>query len=405
MASIENVSLLITNSLGLQDGLQGVIASGFTLTSYADGTGTPTLSNGRTEEIAGALYRVIDGNLAVDMTSVSSDTTYFVYVEDTGTAITVKALSTVPTYRGDLGGYYLSGASTSKAVFKFTKVSTSYNARASLLNAVVYTAETIQTGALTSTSTITATTAVSTDTISERTSAAGVTIDGLKIKDSQAYTDVINEVAGSGNGVTVDGVLLKDSSVKATSITNATIASGVTVNGVVIGTGATNNEIAVDIIKEKAAAAGVTVDGVLLKDSNVTATDVTATNVTAGTTYTDVISEKTSGAGVTIDGVLLKDNKVTAKANYHGSLSLATSTQGTVYQALSPYIPTTGDTILVTGGFQPMSSSIIAHMSKAVRKSSTEITLYYALQSNPYYFETDITDSGADFSGGISIAF
>jgi len=55
-----------------------------------------------------------------------------------------------------------------------------------------------------------------------------------------------------------------------------------------------------DTISEKTAAAGVTVDGVLLKDNDVSADEVS----------TDTISEKTSAAGVTIDGVLLKDSKL-----------------------------------------------------------------------------------------------
>lgn len=50
---------------------------------------------------------------------------------------------------------------------------------------------------------------VQTDTIDETTSAAGVTIDGLLIKDSQASTDQINEKT-SAAGVTIDGALLKD---------------------------------------------------------------------------------------------------------------------------------------------------------------------------------------------------
>lgn len=48
----------------------------------------------------------------------------------------------------------------------------------------------------------------------------------------------------------------------------------------------------VDTISEKTTDAGVTVDGVLLKDSEVT---------------TDVIKEKTSAAGVTVDGLKIKD--------------------------------------------------------------------------------------------------
>jgi hypothetical protein len=53
--------------------------------------------------------------------------------------------------------------------------------------------------------------------------------------------------------------------------------------------------ITADTINEKTAAAGVTVDGVLLKDSQVT---------------TDVINEKTAAAGVTVDGLLIKDGMI-----------------------------------------------------------------------------------------------
>lgn len=102
------------------------------------------------------------------------------------------------------------------------------------------------------------------DTIAEKTTATGVTIDGVKLKDSQPYCDVINEKI-TATGVTVDGVLLKDS------------------------------QVTTDVINEKTSAAGVTIDGVLLKDSIVT---------------TDTINEKTGAAGVTADGVLLKDGLV-----------------------------------------------------------------------------------------------
>ena len=50
-----------------------------------------------------------------------------------------------------------------------------------------------------------------------------------------------------------------------------------------------------DVINEETGDAGVTVDGVLLKDSEVT---------------TDTINEKTAAAGVTIDSLLIKDGRV-----------------------------------------------------------------------------------------------
>jgi hypothetical protein len=74
----------------------------------------------------------------------------------------------------------------------------------------------------------------------------------------------------------------------------------------------TANSLISDTVSEKTAAAGVTVDGVLLKDNQVS---------------TDQINEKTSAAGVTIDGVLLKDTTVTANTIKASGTS---STQGEV---------------------------------------------------------------------------
>lgn len=63
--------------------------------------------------------------------------------------------------------------------------------------------------------------------------------------------------------------------------------------------GAASNTVVADVISERTSAAGVTVDGVLLKDSAVT---------------TDTIIEKTSAAGVTIDSCLIKDGRAAALA-------------------------------------------------------------------------------------------
>lgn len=50
------------------------------------------------------------------------------------------------------------------------------------------------------------------DTINEQTSANGVTIDGVKLKDNVLLTDTISE-STSAAGVTIDGVLVKDNTV------------------------------------------------------------------------------------------------------------------------------------------------------------------------------------------------
>ena len=56
---------------------------------------------------------------------------------------------------------------------------------------------------------------IATSTISEGSSAAGVTIDGVLLKDSQVTTDTILEKTATA-GVTADGVLLKDGGIETT---------------------------------------------------------------------------------------------------------------------------------------------------------------------------------------------
>jgi len=71
------------------------------------------------------------------------------------------------------------------------------------------------------------------DTINEQTSANGVTIDGVKLKDNVVLTDTISEKT-SAAGVTIDGVLIKDGNVDGVDvsktglihISTTTVASG-----------------------------------------------------------------------------------------------------------------------------------------------------------------------------------
>jgi len=93
------------------------------------------------------------------------------------------------------------------------------------------------------------------------------------------------------------------SEVKVDTISERTAAGGVTIDGVLLK----DNVVNTDTVSEKTAAAGVTIDGVLIKDNTVTATGTTVLNALS----TDTISEKTAAAGVTIDGVLVKDGVAT----------------------------------------------------------------------------------------------
>lgn len=62
--------------------------------------------------------------------------------------------------------------------------------------------------------------------------------------------------------------------------------------------------LTVDTINEKTAAAGVTIDGTLIKDLAISV---------------DTVNESTTNAGVTVDGVLIKDNAITATGALRGA--------------------------------------------------------------------------------------
>lgn len=203
---------------------------------------------------------------------------------------------------------------------------------------------------------------IKTDTINETTTGAGVTIDGVLIKDSgitanPLYANTVNERT-AGSGVTVDSVLLKDNGVTAATGTITTLgsttgnittvnASLVDINGAADAlvldadgdtslsaptddqidielngaddftftvntfTALSGSVIKADTINETTAAAGVTIDGVLLKDGAVSANG--SISVPAGSSIAaNIVSETSSGAGVTVDGVLMRDGDVSA---------------------------------------------------------------------------------------------
>jgi hypothetical protein len=130
------------------------------------------------------------------------------------------------------------------------------------------------------------------DTISEKTTASGVTIDGVKLKDSAVEVDTISE-STVGSGVTIDGVTLKDSIVE------------------------------VDTINESTASSGVTIDGVLLQDGNVDGVDVSALNttvsgLTSNPAYTivDTFAQNADKSGASV-----LNNIVNEPEGYGGTVS------------------------------------------------------------------------------------
>jgi exopolysaccharide biosynthesis protein len=107
-----------------------------------------------------------------------------------------------------------------------------------------------------------------TDDIKESTGAAGVTIDGVLVKDSELKTDVIHEKTGTA-GVTVDGALIKDGGA-------ASSASNFTVDGN-IDMGA--HDLKTDDIKESSAGHGVDIDGMVVKDNIILTIDAVGGSV------------------------------------------------------------------------------------------------------------------------------
>lgn len=184
------------------------------------------------------------------------------------------------------------------------------------------------------------------DTVSELTSGAGVTVDGLLLKDGKAD---LNGVAGAlildadadtflgastddQIDVTVSGAIdftitantltaVSGSSIATNTIAETTADSGVTVDGLLVKDGKADlNGVAGALILDADADThigastddqiDVTIGGAV--DFVLTANTLTASS--GSSIATDTIAETTGAAGVTVDGCLVKDGRVAALA-------------------------------------------------------------------------------------------
>jgi hypothetical protein len=165
--------------------------------------------------------------------------------------------------------------------------------------------------------------------------------------------------------------------------------------------------IATDTIAEETSAAGVTVDGVLLKDSQVT---------------TDQINEKTSAAGVTVDGVLLKDNGASLGGNLTftgsgnritGDFTNATVANRVMFQSstangqtalsLLPNGTSTQSQVLAYSGTDPANSNIAQTLN-----NGTEVSFRSAAIGTGSYLPMTFYNGGSermriDTSGNVGI--
>lgn len=120
-----------------------------------------------------------------------------------GATLSVSTTKTL-TVSGNIiaGSYVIFDGAGSIAGSPILTFKDSYWFSGTVTDSTTPTYKAITEGAITATS-------LSTDTISEKTAAAGVTIDGVKLKDSEPYCDVINEKT-TATGVTIDSCLIKD---------------------------------------------------------------------------------------------------------------------------------------------------------------------------------------------------
>ena len=172
-----------------------------------------------------------------------------------------------------------------------------------------------------------------TDTIAEATADAGVTIDGVVCLDNDlSATDLTASGATSTATLVVTSTSEFDAqasfgtSLKVDTIYEKNSGFGVTVDevkflngGIICKDGA---DLDVDTINEASSTLGVTIDGVLCKDNDLSATDVTASGAIAGATV--AASGAVTGAAVTATGAVAGAT-VTASGTVAGALLDATA--------------------------------------------------------------------------------
>ena len=223
---------------------------------------------------------------------------------------------------------------------------------------------------------------LSADTISEQTSGSGVTIDSVLLKDQNVTAHTVsasNYAVGGTNFISASRQgNFRDLEVKNSSNTETILLTG---DG---GDISINGTLSADTIGEKTSATGVTIDGVLLKDNDISANDISSNNlqVRAGyKLYVDTINESTDSSGVTIDGVLLKDNNVTCTdltASGTTNVTTQSATDNSTKIATTAFVKTAIDN-LIDGA--PGTMDTLKELSTALDNNNsyaTTITLQLA---------------------------
>jgi hypothetical protein len=278
-----------------------------------------------------------------------------------------------------------------------------------------------------------------TNTINEKTANSGVTIEGLVLKDSimtksdnivnmsvngiigltttsfinlssttvdlgtgTTLTNTINEKT-TNSGVTIEGLTHKDDTIAKGSVSidlatsNVLSFSAITVD---LGTGTTLT----NTINEKTTNSGVTIEGLTHKDDtiakgnsnidlattdSISITAPTAVNISAitvdlgtGTTLTNTINEKTTNSGVTIEGLTHKDDTI-VKGNSNIDLATTDTISITAPTAINISATTvdlgTGTTLTNTINEKTTNSGVtiegLTHKDNTIIKGNSNIDL------------------------------
>lgn len=170
-------------------------------------------------------------------------------------------------------------------------------------------------------------TALSTDLINESTVGSGVSVT------SNLQVDAIYE-ATAGSGVTIEGVQIISGGLDATLGANLPLMTG--------SIASLSNYVQTDELREFTAGNGITVEDIEIKDGVIDVDDITSSG---GMTtfdspvlfeddvefdtglFTDTVNEMTADTGVTIDGLLIKDGNISTSI-CHAYVSASASSDG-----------------------------------------------------------------------------
>lgn len=260
------------------------------------------------------------------------------------------------------------------------------------------------------------------DTIAENTSATGVTIDGVLLKDSQVTTDVINEKTGAA-GVTIDSVLLKDNTVLTGvgAVGTPSVQVGSADTGLYQVSGTQTGFSQDGVLVATYDTDGLTADTLRARvDPGTANTGVTAVTYGDGKNFTTVLTVSQADAVTVADAAALADGYllytfpagpiVVSAAYMSMALTLAEDTTATAEVGLGTTIGSGANATL--GAVAAAAENIItaqvaadANGTATVKTIADQVLVIEAAGDHTVYFniaDTWADTAGADLTGDIA---